>query len=289
MAKFCHAVWTRIPDEKRGVSARSGLHAMQIEMVDQVIGRAQMYPRSGVGVAGPWLVIAPPGNPVICLDLRLLDRVAVWDGSEDDDTPGAEPRSHLMLACGELDTCLYIADGADAVEAIVREASPLTRDGASAFRAAPMEQSSSKPIVAEVSVGDSPPDRRPRLMIVSSSADGEGGASSTNALAGLAFDLVQPEIAIGRTDENEIVIRHPSISRNHARLTRDRDTGRYTIHNLDATNGVRVNGEAHDTVELHDGDWVDLGHVRMRFRHRPELTVAMPEAPADLERLLIVG
>jgi proline iminopeptidase len=264
-------------------------HAMQIEMVDQVIGRAQLYPRSGVGVAGPWLVIAPPGNPVIRLDLRLLDRVGVWDDDEIEGTPGAQPRSHLMLACGELDTCLYIADGADAVEAIVREASPLTRDGASGSRPASMDQSPSKPNVAEVSVDESSPDRRPRLMIVSSSADREGGASSTNALAGLAFDLVQPEISIGRTDENDIVIRHPSISRNHARLTRDHNTGRYAIHNVDATNGVRVNGEAHETVELHDGDWIDLGHVRMRFRGPLEVRVAVPDAPADPERLLVVG
>lgn len=262
---------------------------MQIEMVDQVIGRAQLYPRSGVGVVAPWLVIAPPGNPVIRLDLRLLDRVAVWDGSEDDDRPGAEPRSHLMLACGGLDTCLYIADGADAVEAIVREAAPLTRDGASVSLPASTNQLASEPAVVEASARDSTLHGRPQLVVVSSSADGEGGATSTNAFAGVVYDLMRDDVAIGRAEENDVVIRHPSLSRNHARITRDPSTGRYAIHNVDATNGVRVNGEEQDTVELHDGDWIDLGHVRMRFRDPSEVTVAVPAAPADLERLLLVG
>ena len=39
------------------------------------LDRARLLPRSGIGVDGPWLVIAPPGNPVIRLDSRLLDRV----------------------------------------------------------------------------------------------------------------------------------------------------------------------------------------------------------------------
>lgn len=34
-----------------------------------------LLPRSGIGVDGPFLVIAPPGNPAIMLDARLLDRI----------------------------------------------------------------------------------------------------------------------------------------------------------------------------------------------------------------------
>src|SRR5499426_1189765 len=39
------------------------------------IDRTRLLPRSGIGVDGAWLVIAPPGNPIIRLDARLLDRV----------------------------------------------------------------------------------------------------------------------------------------------------------------------------------------------------------------------
>src|SRR3954463_684831 len=41
------------------------------------IDRTRLLPRSGIGVDGAWLVIAPPGNPIIRLDARLLDRVGL--------------------------------------------------------------------------------------------------------------------------------------------------------------------------------------------------------------------
>jgi pSer/pThr/pTyr-binding forkhead associated (FHA) protein len=83
--------------------------------------------------------------------------------------------------------------------------------------------------------------------------------------AGKEFDLTRPQMIIGRTDENDIVINHRSISRNHAKITRDPETGRYTISDLQSSNGVRVNGQDYGKVELRKGDSVDLGQVRFRF------------------------
>ncbi len=83
--------------------------------------------------------------------------------------------------------------------------------------------------------------------------------------AGKEYDLTRPQMIIGRTDENDIVINHRSISRNHAKITRDPETGRYTISDLQSSNGVRVNGQDYGKVELRRGDTVDLGHVRLRF------------------------
>ncbi|HEU4610984.1 MAG TPA: FHA domain-containing protein [Kofleriaceae bacterium] len=84
-------------------------------------------------------------------------------------------------------------------------------------------------------------------------------------LAGKEFDLTRPQMIVGRTDENDIVVNHRSISRNHAKVTRDPETGRYTISDLQSSNGVRVNGQDYGKVELRRGDTVDLGHVRLRF------------------------
>lgn len=42
-----------------------------------MIDRSQLLPRSGIGVVGPWLVIALVDAPVVRLDLRLLDRGVV--------------------------------------------------------------------------------------------------------------------------------------------------------------------------------------------------------------------
>ena len=83
--------------------------------------------------------------------------------------------------------------------------------------------------------------------------------------AGKEFELSRPQMIVGRTDENDIVINHRSISRNHAKLVREPDTGRYTISDLQSSNGVRVNGQDYGKGELRRGDVVDLGHVRLRF------------------------
>jgi len=83
--------------------------------------------------------------------------------------------------------------------------------------------------------------------------------------AGKEFELSRPQMIIGRTDENDIVVNHRSISRNHAKLVREPETGRYTISDLQSSNGVRVNGQDYGKVELRRGDVIDLGHVRLRF------------------------
>jgi pSer/pThr/pTyr-binding forkhead associated (FHA) protein len=83
--------------------------------------------------------------------------------------------------------------------------------------------------------------------------------------AGKEFELSRPQMIIGRTDENDIVINHRSISRNHAKLVREPETGRYTVSDLQSSNGVRVNGQDYGKVELRRGDVIDLGHVRLRF------------------------
>src|SRR5687768_2803743 len=94
--------------------------------------RAQLLPKSGIGVVAPWLVIAPPGNPVIRIDLRFLDRVELLgEVHEDDDraTPPAPARSErrdLLLVCGDLEVAIYVADGPEAAARIAAEAVPWT-------------------------------------------------------------------------------------------------------------------------------------------------------------------
>jgi ABC transport system ATP-binding/permease protein len=80
---------------------------------------------------------------------------------------------------------------------------------------------------------------------------------------GREFELNKPAMVIGRTDDNDMVINHRSISRHHAKIVQE--NGRFAIVDLQSSNGVRVNGEDYGKVELRRGDVVDLGHVRMRF------------------------
>jgi pSer/pThr/pTyr-binding forkhead associated (FHA) protein len=64
---------------------------------------------------------------------------------------------------------------------------------------------------------------------------------------------------IGRGDENEIVLKHPSISRRHAQLIFDPE-GNAFISDLQSTNGTFVNGQkVMSSYPLNRGDKVELG------------------------------
>jgi pSer/pThr/pTyr-binding forkhead associated (FHA) protein len=121
-----------------------------------------------------------------------------------------------------------------------------------------------------VAISDTDPQGRPvataAVVAALSATAGYGKlvVLSSN-FAGKEFELSRPQMIIGRTDENDIVINHRSISRNHAKLVREPETGRYTISDLQSSNGVRVNGQDYGKVELRRGDVIDLGHVRLRF------------------------
>jgi pSer/pThr/pTyr-binding forkhead associated (FHA) protein/tetratricopeptide (TPR) repeat protein len=95
---------------------------------------------------------------------------------------------------------------------------------------------------------------------------------------GREFPLDKAAVVIGRTDENDVVVNHRSVSRHHAKIVREQ--GRYTIIDLQSANGVRVNGEEYGKVELRRGDLVDLGHVRLRFVEAGEAFI--PERDATL-------
>lgn len=121
-----------------------------------------------------------------------------------------------------------------------------------------------------VSIADTDPHGRPVAtpaqvaVLAAPTGYGKLVVLSSN-FAGKEFELSRSQMIIGRTDENDIVVNHRSISRNHAKIVREPDTGRYTISDLQSSNGVRVNGQDYGKVELRRGDVIDLGHVRLRF------------------------
>jgi pSer/pThr/pTyr-binding forkhead associated (FHA) protein len=85
----------------------------------------------------------------------------------------------------------------------------------------------------------------------------------TTNLGGMEFRVDRPSMVIGRTEENDIIINHPSISRHHAKIVCDGD--RYTVVDLQSANGVRVGGESYERVDVQPGDVVELGHVKLRL------------------------
>ena len=105
-----------------------------------------------------------------------------------------------------------------------------------------------KPTAAPAPVAD---EQTAQLAVVSSN------------FAGQKFNLTHATMVIGRTEDNDIIIDHRSISRNHAKIVREE--GRYKVVDLGSANGVKVNGETYHSIDLRKGDIIELGHVRFRY------------------------
>jgi len=70
---------------------------------------------------------------------------------------------------------------------------------------------------------------------------------------------------LGRNHANDIIIRHPQVSRRHCSILVHSD-GRCEIHNLASLNGTWLNGtQLTSPKPLADGDWLELGPVGFRF------------------------
>lgn len=77
---------------------------------------------------------------------------------------------------------------------------------------------------------------------------------------------VEGTIRIGRSEESEIVLLDPSVSRAHAVV--EVAAGEPIVRDLGSTNGTFVNGRRIEAEALRDGDELRLGNTRMRFEAR---------------------
>ncbi len=75
---------------------------------------------------------------------------------------------------------------------------------------------------------------------------------------------LKSELSIGRTEGNDLVLNHPSVSRKHARV--EARNNAWWIVDLKSTNGVKVNGtRVAGSSPLQPGDRVVLGTAEIRF------------------------
>lgn len=78
------------------------------------------------------------------------------------------------------------------------------------------------------------------------------------------FDLVGPEVVIGRSPDCHITIEDPLISRRHARVSIGDETAH--VHDLGSRNGVRVNGRLIKGEQtLKEGDRIRIGTQELVF------------------------
>jgi pSer/pThr/pTyr-binding forkhead associated (FHA) protein len=77
------------------------------------------------------------------------------------------------------------------------------------------------------------------------------------------YSFNKPHVTIGRTANNDLVIKDPSISRHHALIVYK--DFRFIVKDLDSSNGTRLNGVLIKQKVLATGDVVRFGNVELLF------------------------
>ena len=80
---------------------------------------------------------------------------------------------------------------------------------------------------------------------------------------------LRPETAIGRTEGNDIILNHPSVSRKHAKIESRGDV--WWIVDLKSTNGVKVNGNMVTEAQVNPGDKILIGSVQLELKPVPSV------------------
>ena len=86
----------------------------------------------------------------------------------------------------------------------------------------------------------------------------------SGSFSGTRFEIATPDVIIGRTPTSDLTLVDEGISREHAVISWDED--RFSIEDLQSTNGTRVNGKRVRSVELQDGDQIQIGRTLFTFR-----------------------
>ncbi|MFO0597224.1 MAG: FHA domain-containing protein [Myxococcaceae bacterium] len=93
------------------------------------------------------------------------------------------------------------------------------------------------------------------------------------------FNFDGGEARLGRTADNDVVIRDPSSSRSHARVYEE--DGRFFVEDLKSANGTKLNSKAVKApIELKNGDKISIGDVVLVFG-LPESNDTMMAPPSS--------
>jgi len=82
------------------------------------------------------------------------------------------------------------------------------------------------------------------------------------------MDLKGP-LSIGRTEGNDLILNHPSVSRKHARF--EPRNNAWWVIDLKSTNGVKVNGNLVTEAQVNSGDAIHIGSVQIDVKAIPSV------------------
>ena len=78
-----------------------------------------------------------------------------------------------------------------------------------------------------------------------------------------AYNL-EDSITIGRSNENDVIIKDPYISKKHLSIVKDEEE--YYLEDLNSANGTYLNGDRlMDAVKLKNGDRIQFGQIEFLF------------------------
>lgn len=77
------------------------------------------------------------------------------------------------------------------------------------------------------------------------------------------FELTEEKITVGRLPDNTICLENGAVSSHHAEMMKKGDE--YVLHDLNSTNGTRVNGQRIVETRLSHGDSVWFGHLELQY------------------------
>lgn len=83
--------------------------------------------------------------------------------------------------------------------------------------------------------------------------------------------------SVGRSEENDIVVPDPNISRKHARLLRAENG--FVVEDLGSTNGTLLDGAPIDRERIESGDEITFGQTSARFVRRSGAPGGAPGEP----------
>ncbi len=103
---------------------------------------------------------------------------------------------------------------------------------------------------------------------------------SKGAGQGTEFEFDQPEARLGRTADNDIVVKDSGASRSHARVFSK--NGRYFVEDLKSANGTKLNNSVlTGAKEIKSGDTITIGDVTFTFKVPQKVDATMLAPPPD--------
>ncbi len=82
---------------------------------------------------------------------------------------------------------------------------------------------------------------------------------------GMTYEVSAEQTLIGRNPTTDITLLDENVSREHAIIVCDEETGAYGFEDLQSTNGSKINGKRVRSAELNPGDCLEVGQTKFEL------------------------